>query len=319
MENPAISKFALTRRIFDKIFAMRLLALFCICALIACTPAENAELAKLEQEVADNSTNANVSELLEMYDTWLAEHPEADTKRKEVLIKAYNLSDKHIRYNQQIEAIRQLVIDYPDDPENPDRLLKLATIYDKMRRTPAAIVIRKEFQKAFPDHEAIPGLREARLPAISTDTFLTQLAVSMSSDSLAPLNQNVASQYVDAAEAYALVNHGDTSSVKYLHNAAQTARTLRSYNRAIDIFDWILEKYPTHPKAPQALFLKAFTYDNEFGDIEKAREYYLAFIENCPEDEFADDAQFLLDNLGKSDDELLRELQEKAEQTKTQQ
>jgi TolA-binding protein len=45
--------------------------------------------------------------------------------------------------------------------------------------------------------------------------------------------------------------------------------------------------------------------------LDKAKAVYEEFLRKYPEDEFAGSAQFLLDNLGKSDDELLEALQKK--------
>lgn len=293
---------------------MRLLLLFCICALIACTSADNAEMAKLEQEVADNPTNANVSELLEMYKTWLDEHPGKNEKRKEILRKVYTVSDQHIRYNTKIDAIKELAVYYPDDAQTADRVVELADIYDKMRKGPAAMIIRKEFRLKYPDHP-LAGEAGANMQpdSPSSDSLLKKLGLAMFNDSLQRLDQSAVRQFVDASEAYAILHMEDTSAVEYLHKAAEAARNLRAYDRAIELFDWIIDKFPEHQRASQALFLKAFTYDNDFNDTANARKYYTEFIANYPDDDFADDAQFLLENLGKADDELLRELQRKAE------
>ena len=43
---------------------------------------------------------------------------------------------------------------------------------------------------------------------------------------------------------------------------------------------------------------------------EKARGLYEEFVKNHPTDEFADDTQFLLANLGKSDEEIIKQFEE---------
>ena len=116
------------------------------------------------------------------------------------------------------------------------------------------------------------------------------------------LNRQAARNYVDVCEAYALTHPNDPKSADYLHKAAETARAIRTIPKALALYDWILEKYPNHDKAPQALFLKAFTYDNNLNDVENARENYEAFLAKYPEDDFADDTKFLLENLGKTDE-----------------
>lgn len=290
------------------------LLILIICAIAGCTSSGDPEMARLEEAVAENPTNANVSELLEIYQEWLSEHREKDEKRKEILEKMYALSDRHIRYNTKIDAIRELAVYYPQDAETAERLIELSDIYDKMRKGPAATIIRQELQAVYPDH---PLARKAGagLPANppSSDSLLRRLGLAMFNDSLQRLDQSAVRHFVDASEAYALVHADDSMAVEHLHKAAEAARNLRAYDRAIDLFNWIIDKFPTHKRASQALFLKAFTYDNDLNDTAKARKYYREFIVKYPDDDFADDAQFLLENLGKSDDELLRELQRKAE------
>ena len=53
--------------------------------------------------------------------------------------------------------------------------------------------------------------------------------------------------------------------------------------------------------------MKAFTYDNEMGEKEKAKALYTEFLEKYPNDDFADDTKFLLENLFKSNEEIIQE------------
>jgi tetratricopeptide (TPR) repeat protein len=118
-----------------------------------------------------------------------------------------------------------------------------------------------------------------------------------------------AATYVAEAERYADVRAGDTSAVYYLFKAAEVATVQRQYAKAIALYGRIEGEFSSHPRAPQALFMQAFTYDENLGQIETAREKYEEFIAKYPQDDFADDAQIMLDNLGKSDAEILRELE----------
>lgn len=65
---------------------------------------------------------------------------------------------------------------------------------------------------------------------------------------------------------------------------------------------------PVTQELDKRFFLEAFTYDNELKEVDVARQLYEQFIDKFPKDELADDAKFLLKNLGKSDDEILQEL-----------
>ena len=60
-----------------------------------------------------------------------------------------------------------------------------------------------------------------------------------------------------------------------------------------------------------ALFMKAFLFDGTFADSTNSRKYYTEFLEKYPNHEFAKDAKLLLQNVGKSDEEVLKELMDK--------
>lgn len=118
-----------------------------------------------------------------------------------------------------------------------------------------------------------------------------------------------AATYLAEAERYADVRTGDTSAVYYLFKAAEVATVQRQYAKAVELYGRIENEFSSHPRAPQALFMQAFTYDENLGQLETAREKYQQFIAKYPQHDFADDAQVMLDNLGKSDEEILRELE----------
>lgn len=103
----------------------------------------------------------------------------------------------------------------------------------------------------------------------------------------------------------------DTMSPGFLFKAANVTMNHEDGNRAIGFFDQYIKDYPTAPKAPMCLFFKAFIYENLLKDLDRAREIYLQFIEKYPKDDFVDDAQMALANLGKTPEMLIREFEER--------
>ena len=57
--------------------------------------------------------------------------------------------------------------------------------------------------------------------------------------------------------------------------------------------------------------LSAFTLDNDLKRFEEARTLYEEFLERYPQNEFSDDARFLLENLGKDEEEIIRSFEKK--------
>jgi len=84
----------------------------------------------------------------------------------------------------------------------------------------------------------------------------------------------------------------------------------RQFKKALELYEWVYNKYPNHEKAGTALFMQAFTLDNELNQKGKAKAIYEAFVAKYPDNGFADSAKFLLENLGKSDEEIISKFQE---------
>ena len=109
--------------------------------------------------------------------------------------------------------------------------------------------------------------------------------------------------------AYARFAHDfpkDSLSPEYLFKAAEIARAIHKGQEAVLYYNKICTDYPNYEKAPTALFLKAFTYENTLKDTANAKAGYQEFIKKYPNNQFADDAQYSLKYLGKSPEELIK-------------
>jgi outer membrane protein assembly factor BamD (BamD/ComL family) len=101
----------------------------------------------------------------------------------------------------------------------------------------------------------------------------------------------------------------DPEAPEYLFKAADLSISLSWGESAIAILDEFLQFYPNHKRAAEALFYKGFVYDNQINDDVKAGEFYRAFLKKYPDNAFAPSVQASLKNLGKSDEELIREFE----------
>ena len=96
--------------------------------------------------------------------------------------------------------------------------------------------------------------------------------------------------------------------VDVLLKAGGLARTIEAPQQAIELYSKITEKMPEHPKAPTAFFMIGFVYANDLKDLEKGKAAYELFLEKFPNDDMAESARGELKNLGKSPEEVLKEL-----------
>ena len=119
-----------------------------------------------------------------------------------------------------------------------------------------------------------------------------------------------AHQYLAWAESVYSLYPQDTANAKVWEKAGTVAKFMGRYELAMQFYQYMLDRYPQTGAAGMAAFLKAFTLDNDLQQEEAAKTAYQAFLAQYPNHDFADDAQFLLDNIGKSEEEMIRALQE---------
>ncbi len=143
------------------------------------------------------------------------------------------------------------------------------------------------------------------------DNRLSELKKLTFNESTGVLNQEAMQEFIHWADQYATLLPDDPQTPEWLYQSAELAGSLNEYDKALSLFKIINEKYPNYEKASQVLFMRAFTLDSELKRFEEARPIYEEFLKKYPKDDFADDAQFLLENLGKSEEEIIRSFQEK--------
>ncbi|NPD46889.1 MULTISPECIES: tol-pal system YbgF family protein [unclassified Lentimicrobium] len=117
---------------------------------------------------------------------------------------------------------------------------------------------------------------------------------------------NMIQYYVKFVDTYP----EDEKSAEYLFKAADISINVFHSQNTVKLFDRVIKEYPYYEKAPQALFLKAFTYENYLNKMDKAKESYKLFLSKYPDHSFANDAQVSLNNLGKSPEEIIKAFNE---------
>jgi tetratricopeptide (TPR) repeat protein len=113
-------------------------------------------------------------------------------------------------------------------------------------------------------------------------------------------------------ETYADLPDADSQQVvDYYLRAGDMATRLKDFDKTLGYYEFILAEYPHNPKAAKAMFMKGFTLDNKLGRLDEAKAVYEEFLATYPDDDFANDAEFSLKNLGKSAEEIIKEFEEK--------
>jgi len=87
--------------------------------------------------------------------------------------------------------------------------------------------------------------------------------------------------------------------------------SLNQYQRAINFYDTISQKYPTFKRAADCIFIRGFIYNDKLKDTAKARAMYQMVIDKYPHDSIASQARAAISILGKSYDEIIKGFEEK--------
>ena len=119
-------------------------------------------------------------------------------------------------------------------------------------------------------------------------------------------------QLVDAYLLFAKQNPNDQQTPEFLFKALDVAVGVNAEGpqKAIDIADVLIEKYPDFEMTPMAMFIKGFVYENMIGDLQNAEMTYRQFIEKYPNNPMVEDVKSTLENLGLTPEELIRKFEE---------
>jgi tetratricopeptide (TPR) repeat protein len=292
-----------------------LLPILLITATLACKNKQSPERRAAEEQILIYESNPNDSTALNMVKalgTYIDAVGFKDSTTANYILRAARTSAKHNMDNQALGFYKLYMIQYPTRPDQANIMVEVIDIMTKIQKPELNQILYRSFVERFNNdpraaqYDALIANKEIRV-----DSFLKGIGLQMFNDSIYRLDENMARLYVDASEAAVMSNPDLPEAAEYLHRAAETARTLRDIPKAITLYDWIIDQYPNHPRGATALFLKAFTFDNDLKDYENARKYYDEFLAKHPNNEFAESAKFLLDNLGKSDEELRQIIEQK--------
>lgn len=151
-------------------------------------------------------------------------------------------------------------------------------------------------------------------PGDNLKSSIKAMEDSLFADETKMIDRQKARDLIKLYVQFADENPEDKDTPATLFKAGDLSMNLNMPRQAIQLFDRIMANYPDFEKAPQCLFLKGYIFENDLKDLKMAKQIYEEFLVKYPDDEFADDAQISIQNLGKSPEELIREFEEKAKQ-----
>ena len=125
------------------------------------------------------------------------------------------------------------------------------------------------------------------------------------------MDRNVGLRLLKAYQEYYNKHTEDSLGLACLFQAGRVADALGKYQKAVDLLVNYHEAIPNKERKAEAAYMVAFIYDAHLHDAKKATEHYNKVIELYPGTIWADQSMGALQLVGKSDEELLRFLEEK--------
>ena len=142
---------------------------------------------------------------------------------------------------------------------------------------------------------------------------IDSLETVLFADSEAKADPNSGIQLIRSYAKFYQLMDKDSLAVDMLFKAGEVSMGIGQSNLAVKYFRTIDEDHPDFYKAPEALFLSGFCEENLNKDTAQARFLYESFVERFPEHKLAEDARFSIQNMGKSDEDLIKMFEENLE------
>lgn len=270
---------------------------------------EQKAIAELERKVDVEPSEVLANELNAAYLNYINEHPEDEDNNARYLYRAASLEYRMDRYSGAASLLESLLENYRNHSLAAEGTHLLASIYeDKLQAAPVAQTIYKIFGEVFPKYPDLESI-DAKIDDKTLEIHLDELYQNIFDAQSGMLNPVNGTHYFQSIENLALLSPNYAGMPELLLKAAETARTMRSFNKTLELYAMVMDKYPGFEKIPQVKFLEAFTLDNDLKQYNLAKVKYEAFLENYPDHEFADDTRFLLDNLGKTDEDIIKDFE----------
>lgn len=141
------------------------------------------------------------------------------------------------------------------------------------------------------------------------ESNIARLEKILTADTTGEINIAAANEVIKYYASYSYKFQDDSITPEYIFRMANVFEALGKAREAIEAFHKVESKYPDFPKKDICIFMQGNIYESELNELDKARECYERYLQYYPNKPFAKDVKVLLDNLGKSPEELLKSIQ----------
>ncbi len=269
-----------------------------------------------EEILRDENNNIKpriAADLYGKYAAYAERFPDDKTNAPNYLFKSGELLSYMNNPAAAAKSYEKILSDHKDSKVVPDTRLLLAGIYDDhLNKSEDALEQAKIFISENSGH---PDLDKAKYYLKPEDerlnTRITELEAGLSPEGSAKIDLAVAGKLIRKYETYVKKYPKGNNAANYLYKAGEVARSTNNARKAVELLERVYSEYRKYDKAPQALFLAGFIYENDLRDLDKAKEIYESFMKEYPQHELAKSVEFSLANLGKPADEIIKSFEGK--------
>ena len=127
----------------------------------------------------------------------------------------------------------------------------------------------------------------------------------------APIDMKKAESIIVLYSSFVADYPDDSNSVAMMLKAAEISMNIGKPKDAIALLDRLILKYPSSEFVPKALHLEGFIYDDKLKNAEMSRKTFEKLIEKYPNHELSRNAKDYMTTIGKSEEEIIKEFEEK--------
>jgi outer membrane protein assembly factor BamD (BamD/ComL family) len=103
----------------------------------------------------------------------------------------------------------------------------------------------------------------------------------------------------------------DSLTPDFLFKAGEVATANMQYKQAIGYYKGVTANYPKYKYIEECWYLQAHIWDNYLNNDDSAKVVYEQVIQKFPSSHYAQDSKAALQNLGKTDEQLIQEFKKK--------
>lgn len=274
--------------------------------------AEVPEIAVLEKQYTDNPTDDNFNAILSQLADLIGNTEEKEGKGR-FIEKGIALCKENKKDHFYHIFTKEYIKFFGGDEKSADYLWELSEYLSKSGSMETSDILKSGFKSSFPKDKRAAQVTDEQLKVVADLDALVRKnaeAIFVNPNETGLNTENVI-HYIDVCEAIVLAFPQEKMAGEYLFRAAEMSRSIRSFQKSLSLYDWILTSYPQFDKSAMVFFLRGFIYENEMKQKDKAADIYKKFLEKYPNDPMIPDVRFLLDNIDKSEDEMLKLIEER--------